>query len=217
VDLPHTVPNSGQRVDAHTTFCYVSWGQVAGYSDGDGGILLNPGKYTVGIALDWADTYRPQLIGIRQFLLQEKLRPSREYPLGGKKPVWHLRLSVQMDVFSALKEMLPFLIKKRDQALASERYLQDKITGEDLIEAFNDAIRNGTRSGYIRHLEMPYTHSQGLAKGKEFLKLGPGSPRRSVGPPDFSFKKETRCSRPRWRNALTLLGEPTPLARSPSS
>jgi hypothetical protein len=123
-------------------------------------------------------------------LIREELRPSRTYPLGDDRPVWHLRLAIQDHVLKAVIAMEPFLIKKQDQAQASIKYLMNLITGEELIEFFNKAIERGTRSGYVRHIKMPFTHNQGIIRGKEFLKLGSRSPRRGHGnsrPQDNSF------------------------------
>lgn len=135
--------------------------------------MLTPEMYTLTLGFDWADTYKPQLEGVRRFLVSEGLKPAKIYALGKNKPVWHLRISNQDDLLKALTRMVPFLIKKKKQAEAMIRYLRDEITGEQLVEAFNEAILVGTRSGYVRSLRMPYTHCQGVVKGREFLHLGP--------------------------------------------
>jgi hypothetical protein len=178
---------------ANITPGYTTWQQTAGYSDGDGGILLKPEMYTISLGLDWADTYRPQLEGVRRFLTGEMLRPTKIYSLGKTHPVWHLRLTIHIDLIKALNAMRPFLIKKKDQATAAIRYLNDEITGEQLVEEFNGAVRRGTRSGYIRHLRMPYTHSQGVAKGRQFLLLGPR--RRWKAPPSLVEEVDSRKER----------------------
>jgi hypothetical protein len=152
---------------------YTTWHQTAGYFDGDGGVILKLEMFTVSIGLDWADSYKPQLEAIRGFLIREGLRPARTYSAGEGNPVWHLRLTNQTDLIWALSKMAPLVVKKGDQVDASIRYLKDEITGEELIEAFNNAVRAGTRSGYLRTLKMPYTHSQGVAKGRKNLGKGP--------------------------------------------
>ncbi len=172
---------------------YSTWPQTAGYSDGDGGILLKPEMYTISLGLDWADTYRPQLEEVRRFLIGDMLRPTKTYPLGKIHPVWHLRLTIYIDLLKALNAMRPFLVKKMDQATAAIAYLNNEITGEQLVEEFNDAIRRGTRSGYVRHLRMPFTHSQGVAKGREFLRLRPSS--RWKAPPSLVDEVESRKER----------------------
>lgn len=161
VDVDHTDNSLGYR----------SWRETAGYSDGDGGLLLTPETYTISLGLDWADTYRPQLEAVRRFLVGEGLKPERIYALGKTNPVWHLRLSNQADLLEALTRLVPFLIKKKKQAEAVIGYLRDEITGEQLVEAFDEAIRVGTRSGYIRSLRMPHTQSRS-GKGEGVSPLG---------------------------------------------
>lgn len=175
--IPEDIPARSEIVTEHSDdgLSYGSWRETAGYSDGDGGLLLTPEKYTVSLGFDWADTYRPQLEGVSKFLFREGLKPERIYALGKSNLVWHLRLSNQADLLKALTGLVPFLIKKQKQAEAAIHYLRDEITAEQLVEAFNEAIRVGTRSGYTRSLRMPYTHSQGVAKGREFLRFGPRS------------------------------------------
>ncbi len=176
-EVPPEVKRLWAQQNGHA-LAYKSWQQVAGYTDGDGGLLLNPECYTISLGIDWADSFKPQLDGIRSFLLSEKVGPEKVYALGQARPVWHLRLSNQAGLMKALTAMLPFVNKKKDQVTAMIRYLANEMTGEELIEAFNEAVRVGTRSGYIRHVSMPYSHSQGVAKGRTFLSRGKG--RRTV-------------------------------------
>lgn len=152
---------------------YTTWHQVAGYFDGDRGVTANPEMYTISLGLDWADTFRPQLEGVRRFLTMEGMMPQRIYASSKPRPVWHLRLSNRSDLLRAMPRMAPLLIKKRDQVAAAILYLSNQVTGEQLMQAFNRAIADGTRSGYHRAVEMPYIHSQGVAKAKENLGKGP--------------------------------------------
>jgi hypothetical protein len=133
--------------------------------------MLRPGTNTISLGIDWADTYKPQLEGVRLFLLRKGLKPARIYAIGKTNSVWHLRLTRQSDLLEALTKMVPFLVKKKKQAEAAIRYLRDLITGEELVEEYNEAVRAGTRSGYMRLLRMPYAHYQGVAKAKEGLRL----------------------------------------------
>lgn len=144
-------------------------------------MLLHPEMYTIGVGVDWADSYKPQLEGVREFLLSEGLRPTQIYAMGKVNPVWHLRLTRIYDLLVAFPRIAPLVIKKRDQVEAAIFYLKDEITGEQLVEAFNEAVRVGTRSGYIRSIEMPFTHSEGVLKGKENLGAGPFAQRRISG------------------------------------
>jgi len=131
--------------------------------------MLKPGMYTVGLGLDWADSYKPQLEGVRNFLISESMRPAKIYALGSVNPVWHLRMTRIGDLLVALPKIAPLLIKKHDQVAAAIEYLNDRMTGEQIVEAFNGAVRAGTRSGYIRSIKMPLTRSEGVSRGKENL------------------------------------------------
>lgn len=155
-----------------TTYTYESWDQVTGYFDGDGTTILTLTMFTVVPSLDWADSYRPQLEAVRDFLLRQGLRPTKSFPCGQPKPVGHLRLYEKGGLLTAALAMLPRLVKKRDQIQAMIDYVQDRTSGQALVEAFNQATRTGTRSGFLRTIEMPYTHSQGLAHARELVHGG---------------------------------------------
>lgn len=94
--------------------------------------MVKVGMYTLGLSMDWADTYRPQIEGVHAFLRNQGLRSCKPYPLGETRPVWHLRLYARLDLLKALFAMEPFLIKKRDQVASAIRYLNDESTGEEL-------------------------------------------------------------------------------------
>jgi len=64
------------------------------------------------------------------------------------------------------------LDKKRDQIQGVIDHVQDKIRGETLIEIFNQATELGTRSGFIKEVQMPYTHSEGLSHARELVHNG---------------------------------------------
>ena len=139
---------------------------MAGYFDGDGSVNIDPTMFTIIASADWADTYKPQLDRLRTFLTRNGISPSMVYPLKSAKPVWHLRLSERGGLRVVLRRMLPFLDKKRDQVEAIIQYYANKITGEQLVEQFNQANRNGTRSGFIKKVEIPFTREDGLSLAK---------------------------------------------------
>jgi hypothetical protein len=63
--------------------------------------------------------------------------------------------------------MWPYCSKKREEVKAVLDYLDNKITGSQLIEVFNQSVRIGNRTGIIRVADMPYTREQGQALRKE--------------------------------------------------
>lgn len=80
--------------------------------------------------------------------------------------MWHLRLHEKGGLLKAMTNMLPHLCKKRDQVSVSLDYMKNRITGQEVIEAFNRATEHGTRSGFIRKVAMPYTHEEGVGRAR---------------------------------------------------
>ena len=146
---------------------YTDWRQVAGYFDGDGSVGYVPGRFTVGLRAIWTDTYKPQLEHIQDFLASEGLSPSKMTSKEKKRSstitlAWNLLLSERGGVLYAFRKMLPYVDKKRDQVRNAIAYLENTVTGEELIENFNQAVKLGTRSGKIRQAKMAWTKQQGV-------------------------------------------------------
>lgn len=158
--------------NGQSSYAYSSWEQVSGYFDGDGTPILTLTMFTIVPSMDWADSYRQQLDAVRTFLISQGLRPTNCYPCGSFKPVWHLRIFERGGLLRAAMAMLPHLVKKRDQIQGVIDYMEDKTQGETLVEIFNDATRIGTRSGFLREVRMPYTHSEGVAHAYELTHSG---------------------------------------------
>ncbi|MDA4126236.1 MAG: hypothetical protein OK452_03395 [Thaumarchaeota archaeon] len=64
------------------------------------------------------------------------------------------------------------MVKKHAQIQAVIDYLQDRISGETLVEIFNEATCLGTRSGFIRQVIMPFTHTAGISHAREIVHKG---------------------------------------------
>jgi len=166
--LERTFPVEGQGLGPYTT-----WQQVSGYFDGDGTPMLTLTMYTVIPSIDWADSYKLQLDSVRSFLLKNGFRPTRTYTSDHKeKPVWHLRLYERGGLVEALNLMLPHLFKKYLQVRACLDYFENRITGEQLVEAFNEATRTGARSGLVKAISMPYTREQGHLQARSIVAKG---------------------------------------------
>jgi hypothetical protein len=163
--LPHSI-----HTCVETSAEYKTWEQLAEYFDGDGTVTLMLTTHTVVLNLDWADSFRPQLEAVRHFLIRNGFGPSKAYPLGNGKPLWHVHLCEKGGLLVAMKKMLPHLCKKRDQVQASIDYLENKILGQELVHVFNHATEIGTRSGFIKNISMPYTHEEGVAHGRSVAK-----------------------------------------------
>lgn len=61
---------------------------------------------------------------------------------------------------------MPYLDKKEGQVRAAIEYLENRITGEALVEALNNAVETGRRSGKIRNVLMPWTKREGISSGR---------------------------------------------------
>jgi hypothetical protein len=142
---------------------YDSWRQVAGYFDGDGTVMLTARTFTIYFSIEWADTSRAQLKQIKSFLranavyCQPKLITKH-----GKYVSYGLHVAFQDSILRLAKSLVRFSFKKKEELRGVIDYLENGITGNELIEIFNMAVRSGTRVGIIREVSLPYTRSEGL-------------------------------------------------------
>ena len=67
-------------------------------------------------------------------------------------------------VVLALTIMLPYLRVKSEQAKLTLDYLQDRMTGNQYIEAMNAEVRAGRRAGKIFAIGQPFKRSEGIGK-----------------------------------------------------
>jgi len=58
------------------------------------------------------------------------------------------------------------IYKKRRELQLLVDYYFDKVTGTEVLEAFNEEVRSGIRIGKIRGTDMPYTHSAGFTRAR---------------------------------------------------
>ena len=143
---------------------YRSWNQVGGYFDGDGNVGLEAVKYILRFKLRFSDTWLPQVQTIKVFLNQEDISTSaiwheREV---GRLDAYRLEVSAVSSVLKAGKALLPCCVKKAGDLRIMIDYLEERITGNEAIERFNEEVRIGRRSGYLRDLTLPYPRSEGV-------------------------------------------------------
>lgn len=151
---------------------YSTWEQVSGYFDGDGGIAIRIGLFTIQILVMWSDTDIEQVRHVALFLVSERIRPEGPYLRRGKgasRDAYNLVISEEGGALITLKRMLPFVDKKKAQVRAAIDYLEDKITADELIESMNVAIERGKRRAprqpYLsRTSGIPYTKTEGHQK-----------------------------------------------------
>jgi hypothetical protein len=143
---------------------YADWRQVSGYFDGDGCADFDPGKWVLHPKLLFCDNFRPHLEMLVQFLATRNIRT---HALSPTKGAWKFGVAEAESVRLMASMMWPYCSKKREEVKAVLDYLDNKITGSQLIEVFNQSVRIGNRTGIIRVADMPYTREQGQALRKE--------------------------------------------------
>ena len=144
---------------------YNSWEQVAGYFDGDGTIAfsdISNRPYKLSLSLVFVDQSVDQINTIKDFLRNRGLRTSNVLKTS-KGTAQMVAVSEYSSVLSTLKEMIPFLCKKGNEAKAALDYYEGKTTGNDLVRVFRAEVEAGRRERHVRKvaLDVPYTRPDG--------------------------------------------------------
>ena len=163
-------PIASSTQPSHTG--YSRWEQVSGYFDGDGGLRISIGQFTIQILAILSDTDYEQIEHLAEFLVRRKILPGGPYQRRGKdrsNDAYNLVLSVEGGALVALKCMLPFVDKKRGQVKAAIDYLEDRITGDEFVRRINAEVerkkRRAPRQPFLANRDgLPYTRSEGLRK-----------------------------------------------------
>lgn len=121
------------------------------------------GNYVVTARLEFSDNWRYQLLAVKRFLEGEGIRCARMYPRiwRGKRSSWHLKICNVAGVLKMAKNMLPYCVKKRAELQAIVGYLEDRITGDELVRLVNHEISIGNKLGKPRSCNIPMTRSEG--------------------------------------------------------
>ena len=143
---------------------YTSWEQVAGYFDGDGNVGVEVVKYVLKFKLRFSDTWKPQVLTIKWFLNREGISTSALWleKRDCRLDAYRIEVSSIADVLAAAKAMLPFCVKKAEDLQILVDYLEGRLNGNQAIERFNEEVRTGRRSGFIREPTLPHTRTEGL-------------------------------------------------------
>jgi len=148
--------NVGYRLES----AYQDWRQVSGYFDGDGCADFDQGKWVLHPKLLFCDNFRPHLEMLTQFLVSRDIRTHTISPTRG---AWKFGVGEAESVRRMASMMWPYCSKKSGEVKAVLDYLDNKITGSQLVEVFNESVRMGNRTGKIRVVDMPYTKEEGQA------------------------------------------------------
>ncbi len=141
---------------------YSTWGQTAGYFDGDGSIDVTVRRNTLRFRLTFVDNQYSHLAMIRRFILQSGVRnvsPVRKRFDGA----YRVEIGAISDIVEVCKKLQNFLFKKRDEVIAVIGYYEDRITADEAISIFNRKTIEGSRLGKLRKTDIPYTHKKGAS------------------------------------------------------
>ena len=125
-------------------------------------------KYVLRFKLRFSDTWRPQVEAVQSFLNLEGIRTTviSHETHEGKHDAFRFDVGSIGSVLKAAKAMLPSCVKKAEDLSITIDYLEGRITGNQAISRFNEEVRIGRRSGYIRNLDLHFTREQGLRVAK---------------------------------------------------
>jgi hypothetical protein len=178
---------------------YASWPQVSGYFDGDGTIAtsdISNRPFKIGLSLIFVDQSFDQISNIRNFLHRNGIATSNVLKTS-KGSAYMVAVSQFESVRETLRRMLPFLCKKRIEAKAALDYYEGTITGNRLIEVFQEEVEAGRRERRTRKvtLDVPYTRPEGdrimKHERRDKLRDAFGKYRAKVTPEDYKSIRET--------------------------
>jgi hypothetical protein len=145
---------------------YTSWAAIAGFFDGDGSVDFDLREYTLHWVISFSDNWLPQIEQVRNFLISHGIRVGKLRRVG--VGAWGCEVAEISSLKRIAAEMLASggIYKKRRELELLLDYYEDKVTGTVVIEAFNSEVKLGNRLGKIKKAEIPYTHSEGYARGR---------------------------------------------------
>ncbi len=162
-------------VPGHEDKPYSGWPQLAGYFDGDGSITIRKTSrgrpFTLDPALEFCDQSKRQIPMARDFLQSRGIKVGKMSLRGG---AWRIEVGTMEGVTQTLREMLPFLYKKRNEAEAVLDYLSDKMTANNLQRILRTAVRRGDRERLGPFVDIPWTRSEGAKEAWQYSALFSG-------------------------------------------
>jgi hypothetical protein len=150
---------------------YGTWEQIAGYFDGDGTIYFSDTTnqpYKLSVSLVFVDQSTDQIRNVRDFLRLRGIRTSNILRRSDASAC-ELAISEFNSVKDTLRQMLPFLCKKANEARAALDYYEGKITGNELNSVFENEVKEGRRKRKWRKVRIstPYLRPIGDELMKE--------------------------------------------------
>jgi hypothetical protein len=144
---------------------YGSWGQVAGYFDGDGTIYFSDTSnqpYKLSLSLVFVDQSYYQLANVKLFLNRRDIRTSNILKRSDGM-AYQLAVSEYKSVKKAMRRLLPYLGKKEFEARAALEYYLGRTAGSDVARVFEKEVVAGRRERHPRKvpIDVPYTRPVG--------------------------------------------------------
>ncbi|MCS4540106.1 MAG: hypothetical protein HYU03_05395 [Thaumarchaeota archaeon] len=138
---------------------YKNWSVLAGYLDGDGNLDELVRQFVVTITLGFTDNWDKQLLAVKDFLESHGVRAGYLTARKSKRGIsaWQLRVCNVQGVLKASREMLPHAFKKKAELKGVVEYLENRITGDELIARVNHEVEIGNKMGKLKTSSLPYT------------------------------------------------------------
>ncbi len=142
----------------------LTWDWVAGFFEGEGSICIHIFQNTINFEILIAQKWQPLLDSIASFLKEQgvhNLSVRQTHPTG----MHGLSICSMGDVRYFLNRVLPYLRLKERQARATVDYLDDKITGSDVVRIMNEEVEAGKRkSEVVKVPDQPLTHIESVRR-----------------------------------------------------
>ncbi|MDA4128358.1 MAG: hypothetical protein OK422_02695 [Thaumarchaeota archaeon] len=164
-----------QSIGGSNQHGYGNWCAVAAYFDGDGSVFVSRKKfYNVTFVLEWSDNYSPQLVQLRDFFIANGIKTG-EITQRRAENLYRLRISGRESIFNTARGMLLSMctFKKRRELASVAEYLQGTVEGNEVLKVLNEEAEAGQRVSKKRYaLDLPFTHSEGVAIARERMREG---------------------------------------------
>lgn len=115
------------------------------------------------IRIGFKDNWDMQLLAVRSFLDRNGVisgELTKNFHKGSIS-AWQLRITNLPGIIEISKQMSPYAYKKRTEMKAVVDYLEDRITGDQLIAIVNNEVDIGNKTGKIKKSNLPFTKSEG--------------------------------------------------------
>jgi len=125
--------------------------------------MITVRSYTLYFTIEWTDTSFAQLEQVKEFLQRNAVYAQpRIYVQKGKYTFYSLQIAFQDSILRLARSLRRYSFKKRKELDAVIAYLENRISGDQVIQVFNEAVSAGTRAGIIRTASLPYLKNEGI-------------------------------------------------------